>query len=248
MKEQRLLGMIAIGLAIFASTFTLAQAWKTVKLRDVRTIDVTGSAKRRITSDLIVWTATIATQAADRQAAYKQVHDYAAEVNGYLTKEGLTAEEIRPAAVGIEEIVETEYVGTGSERVQRQVSRGFAARQSITVSSTKVALVERLSREVTSLMERGVPVVSSDPQYFYTKLGELKIEMLAEASKDARTRAEKMLGSLAGGGLGKLQTADMGVINVNPANSTASAWDGNNDTSSLEKDIITIVHSSFRID
>jgi hypothetical protein len=71
--------------------------------------------------------------------------------------------------------------------------------------------------------------------------------MLAEASKDARTRAENIVASAGGAEIGKLRSADMGVINVNPANSTEGSWDGNNDTSSLEKDIITIVHATFEL-
>jgi hypothetical protein len=247
MKEQRFIGMIAIAVAVVLSTFTAARAWERVRTRDVRTIDVTGSAKRRITSDLIVWTAGLGARAGDRQTAYRQLHQHAAATLAYLGREGLTEAELSPSSVTIQEVIESETIGSGEDRIERQVSRGFAASQAVTVSSKRVALVERLSREVTTLIEQGVPVVSGSPQYFYTRLGELKIEMLAEASKDARVRAEKMLGALASGGLGRLVTADMGVINVNPANSTASAWDGNNDTSALDKDIMTIVHSKFEL-
>ncbi len=249
MKEQRFIGMVAIALALVVSTLTLARSWERVKMRDVRTIDVTGSAKRRITSDLIVWTARLTHVAPDRTTAYRELQEvHSHKALAYLKAKGLTDDELRASAVGITELVETEFVGTGDERIQRSVSKGSAATQTIEVSSKRVELVERVSREVTALIAEGVPVVSEPPQYFYTKLGELKIEMLAEASKDARLRAEKMLGSLAGGQLGKLKTADMGVINVNPANSTAAAWDGNNDTTSLEKDIMTIVHSSYQLD
>ena len=89
---------------------------------------------------------------------------------------------------------------------------------------------------------------SESPSYYYTQLGALKIEMLAEAAKDCRTRAERIVSSTGGAQIGKLRRADMGVININPANSTQGSWDGNNDTSSLEKDIITIVHTSFELD
>src|SRR5688500_11101212 len=186
MKEQRFVGRIAIALAAIVSTLTVARAWERVKTRDVRTIDVTGSAKRRITSDLIVWTAGLSTRAPDRQAAYRQLHEHAARTLAYLKQQGLTDAELRASSVSGSEITEVEYVGTGEDRIQREVSRGFGATQAITVSSNRVDLVERLSREVTSLIEQGVPVVSGAPQYFYTRLGELKIEMLAEASKDAR--------------------------------------------------------------
>ena len=40
----------------------------------------------------------------------------------------------------------------------------------------------------------------------------------------------------------------MGVINVNPANSTETSWEGNNDTTSLDKDIITIVYVTFELE
>ena len=39
----------------------------------------------------------------------------------------------------------------------------------------------------------------------------------------------------------------MGIININPANSTQTSDEGNNDASSLEKDIITIVHAEFEV-
>jgi hypothetical protein len=93
-----------------------------------------------------------------------------------------------------------------------------------------------------------VPISSSEPAYFYSKAGDLKIEMLAEAARDARTRAENILEKAGGSKIGKLRAADMGVININPANSTATSWEGNNDTSSLEKDIITIVHVTFELE
>ena len=96
-------------------------------------------------------------------------------------------------------------------------------------------------------MSRG-RITSSPPAYFYTKLGELKIEMLAAASADARTRAENIIKSAGGANLGKLRDADMGVINVNPANSSETCWEGNNDTSALEKDIITIIHTKYELE
>ena len=93
-----------------------------------------------------------------------------------------------------------------------------------------------------------MPVSSSDPEYFYSKLGELKIEMLAVAARDARVRASAILAQTGGGRVARLRSADMGVINVNPANSTETSWEGNNDTTSLDKDIITIVHVTFELE
>ena len=115
------------------------------------------------------------------------------------------------------------------------------------MSSANVALIEKASREITTLLEQGVDVTSHAPSYYYTRLGELKLEMLAEAAKDARGRAENILTSAGNTNVGKLVYADMGVVNINPANSTNTSNEGNNDTSSYEKDIITIVHAEYEV-
>jgi hypothetical protein len=180
--------------------------------------------------------------------AYPSLHEQMAKARAFLVGKGFKDEQIRTSSVGVAELAETEHVGTGEERVERRVFKGYQMTQAVTIRSTDVPKIERISREITDLLDQGVSIESSAPAYFYTKLGELKIEMLAEASKDARTRADNIVKSAGGGRIGKLLAADMGVINVNPANSTETSWEGNSDTSSLEKDIITIVHIRYRLD
>jgi uncharacterized protein len=240
--------LIPLAAALVLSTTVAAVAWTSVKTDTRATIDVTGSAKKRILADLIEWDATLSVDNGDRVEATRALKKQVERTLTYLKTQGLKDDEIRVSSVSMDENIETETVGSGEERVERQVSKGWHAQQTVHVRSTDVARVEKISREVTNLLEEGVPVVSNQPSYLYTKLGELKIEMLAEASRDARTRAEKMIESAGGDAeLGDLVNVDMGVINVNPANSTSATWQGNNDTTSLEKDIITIVHVKYRI-
>jgi hypothetical protein len=80
----------------------------------------------------------------------------------------------------------------------------------------------------------------------YTKIADLKVTMLAEATKDARKRAE-MIAENAGNTLGKLKYADMGVIQITPLYSNEVSDYGMNDTYSLEKEITAIVHCEFEI-
>jgi len=244
-RDGRFLGWAAMAIALVGSTFIAAHEWSRVKTWRVNTIEVTGSAKRHIVSDLIVWEASISARGADRFNAYRDLKPNVDKTLAYLKAQGVKPEEIRVQSASTEALTETEVTGTGENRIEKTIDRGFEITQVIQITSSRVAEIERISREVTSLIENGVPVESGTPAYFYTKLGELKIEMLAEASKDARTRAERILASAGHSGLGKLRQADMGVINVNPSNSTQTSWDGNNDTTSLEKDIITIVHVTF---
>jgi hypothetical protein len=234
--------------ALLAATWVAASTWERVKTKPKEhSIQVTGSATRRIVSDLIQWSATIDVQNPDRSAAYRQLHEHVAQTVAFLEKAGIPKEEIGVSSVNVEQVQESQVVGTGEERIERYVVVGYKLRQDVTVSSNGVEIVAQASREVTQLLESGISISSGMPEYHYTKLGDLKIEMLAEAAKDARARAENII-EAAGGELGDLVGADMGVINVNPPNSRSSSWDGNNDVSTVEKDIITVVHANFELE
>ena len=89
--------------------------------------------------------------------------------------------------------------------------------------------------------------VSGAPEYTYTKLDELKIEMLAKASENAKERAASMV-KATGNKIGFMRSARMGVFQITPISSTeVSDW-GVNDTSSLEKKVTAVVSASFAIE
>lgn len=240
---------MAPALALFLSSRHIANTWERVRTKpEKRTLRVTGSATQRIVSDLIEWQADVVTVDQDRTAAYKALKNNVDQTLEFLRSEGLKDAEIRVSSVHSNELIDTETVGAGENRITRRVSKGWRTRQSISISSKRVELAEKVNRRVTALLEKGIPISSNPPQYHYTKLGEVKVDMLARASADARNRAAKIVEAAgAKKKLGKLWNADMGVININPANSTSTSWEGNNDKSSLEKDIITIVHLTFEL-
>jgi uncharacterized protein len=246
--DLRPLGLIALAIALVTSTAIVATTWKSVREKPPqRKIRITGSAKKRIVSDLIEWNASVESHAADRTAAYKQLREGVDKAVELLKKQGIKPEQIQPQSANVKEVFETQYIGVGPSRIEKQISKGFDTSEDIFVRSTDLARIEKASREITSLLEQGVSIASAAPRYYYTRLGELKLEMLAAAGKDARARADNILGSTGGASIGKLLDADMGIININRANSTETSEQGNNDTSSLEKDIITIVHAEFEL-
>ena len=245
---------VAIAFGVVASTLIAANTWKEVrKAPDKHNIRITGSARKRIVSDLIQWSATIEARAPERTAAYMALKTGTDKAVEFLKAQGLKAEEVEPQSASLIEEFETVQEDkvlpgtTVAMRSERRVSKGFRATQVVAVSSANVALTEKASREITSLLEQGIAVTSHAPSYYYTRLGELKLEMLAEAAKDARGRAENILRSAGNTGVGKLVYADMGIININAANSTNTSNEGNNDTTSCDKDIITIVHAEYEV-
>jgi uncharacterized protein len=243
------LGFIAIGIAVVVATSIAASSWKEVKIRPKdRTIKVTGSARKRIVSNLIQWEATVETRNMDRTVAYQQLKINVGKALAFLKTKGIKKDSIRVSSVTVNKINKTEYEGTGDARIEKTIFIGFKTSQSIEIVSKDVKKIEKTSREITQLLESGVQISSYTPSYYYTKIGELKISMLAKASKDARNRAENIVSKADNTRLGRLRSARMGIININPANSTKTSWEGNNDTSSYEKDIITVVHVIYELD
>jgi uncharacterized protein len=254
-RDLRHIGSIALAISIVAATTIAAHTWRDVRFRpEKHIIRVTGSAKKRIVSDLIQWEAKIEARAPERTAAYQSLRQQRDVAVAFLTAQGIKPEEIQPQSTSFEEVFEKvveERIPPGSTaavRTERKVSQGFRTQESIVVRSTDVPRIEKASREITSLLEQGVSVNSEKPKYFYTRLGELKLEMLAAAAKDARSRAENILQSAGKASVGNLIKADMGIININPANTTETSEEGNNDTTAFEKDIITIMHASYEVD
>jgi hypothetical protein len=107
--------------------------------------------------------------------------------------------------------------------------------------------VAQIARQATELINQGILLESMPPEYHYTKLGELKIEMLSEAAKDAKERA-KQIASSTGSDIGSVRSAKMGVMQITPADSNEVSDYGMNDTTALEKDITAVVNVSFAIE
>lgn len=253
--DLRPLGLIAMAIAAVICTGKVMDTYYSVKVKpEKRTIKVVGSAKKRIVSDLIEWSGMIEARAPDRTTAYKLLRESREKTVAFLQGYGIRAEDIQPQSSTFQEefdITEEFKVFPGTKvatRVEKKTFKGYITRGSIIVRSTDVQKVEKASREVTSLLEQGISITSDAPSYFYTRLGELKVEQLAAAGQDARARADNILKSTGGAAIKRMLDANMGIININPANSTETSHEGNNDRTSYEKDIITIVRAEFELE
>ena len=111
-----------------------------------------------------------------------------------------------------------------------------------------MAKIEQVSREITELLNKGVQFNSSPPRYYYTKLADLKIEMISKATEDARIRAEKIAEN-AGGTLGDLLSARMGVFQITGQNSGEDySWGGAYNTSSKNKTASITMRLEYKVD
>ncbi len=150
--------------------------------------------------------------------------------------------EISMKPVSSEQIQEFNQNGYQTGRIL-----GYRVNQNFEIRSTRVDAIEELIKKSDQLISEGVPFSGYGAQYLYTKLADLRIEMLGEAMKDALARA-KVLAESSESKLGDLRDAKMGVFQVTPRNSTDVSDYGYYDTSSKEKDITAVVKASYSLD
>lgn len=230
----------AIAVALVLSAIIGAWALVRVKSSD-QTIVVTGSARKRIKSDLIIWRASVSYQASELSAAYRAVSDAIPRVKQYLIGKGITEDQIT-----ISSITTQTLRGRDSDGNETGTILGYSLKQVLEIRSNDVDLVGQISRQATELINQGILLESMPPEYHYTKLGDLKVAMLAEAAKDAKVRAEQIAGAT-GSSIGSIRSARMGVMQITAADSNEVSDYGINDTSTVEKDITAVVNVSFAV-
>lgn len=235
---------IVITVGIIVTACILGNAW-TKSHRKQETINVTGLATRDFASDLIVWNGSFSSKSMNMQEAYAKLKHDAELVKSYLTGKGIPEKQIVFSAVEINRDYETV---TEKDDSQKEIFTGYRLTQEIQVESNDVEKVEKVSREVTELIDQGIELYSSAPQYYYTKLAALKLDLLSAATKDAKDRAVKIAEN-AGSGIGKLRLADMGIFQITAQNSSENySWGGTFNTSSKRKTASITVHLEFEVD
>jgi hypothetical protein len=229
---------LAAGLC-FASLI-VARTW--TRIHESQVIDVTGSARKNVRSDLVIWRGRFAVEDETLLGANEQLKAALAKVDAFLRSKGV--KEITVLPLQIREIMARSRNDEDDEVRSKRI--GYHLSQAIEVHSEDVEATPRLSRECTQLLEQGVALVSEGTQFIYTKAGQAKIEMMGEATKDARTRAEQ-IASQGNREVKELRSARMGVVQINPIFSTATSWEGNNDTTSLDKTMTVTVSAVFSL-
>jgi hypothetical protein len=235
-----LVGLVALAIALGAGLFFVSGAVRDVR-RAADQVTVTGSARRPIRSDFVVWRGTVATQAGTLAEASRELTAHAEQVRRFLNAQGIVDSllTVRP----VEAFPIPEVLGDG-----RQTGRTVAYRvsQLFEIRSADVDGMTRLALRTGELIASGVPLQTAPPEYLFTKLPELRVQLLADATRDARARAEA-IAEAAGGRVGAVRDVRMGVFQITPRFSTEVSDYGINDVTSLDKDVTAVVRVSFAV-
>ena len=211
----------------------------------MNSITVTGMSQKDFTSDLIVWQGSYTIRNFKLAEGYKKLHGDAETVKNYLLSQGLKPEEFVFSSVNFYKDFSNSYNRQTGESTS--VFNGYVLSQNVQITSKDVNKIEALSRDVTSLINKGIEFSSDAPEYYYTKLSELKLEMIAAASDDGRKRAEQIVEN-AGGKIKDLQSASLGVFQITAQNANENySAGGAFNTWSKDKTVSVTVRLKYQV-
>ncbi len=236
---------IIIAIAIIVGGFILGGAYN-YKFKTRNSVNVVGSAEHNFVADLIVWSGAFTRTSMDMKEAYAALKNDEQQVRSYLSTRGIEDKEVIFSSISIDRQFNTTYDENG--RQTGNVFTGYQLRQTVKIESKSMEKVEKISREITELLQSGIELSSQPPLYYYTKLSDLKIDLLAKASSDAHERAATTAKN-AHSSLGKLRRASMGVFQITGQYSNEDySYGGSFNTSSKNKTASITVRLEYELE
>lgn len=238
-------GTISLAVAMIATAYLLGNAWN-YRYKSQETISVTGLSSKDFSSDLIVWNGSYSRKNMDLRAAYTQLKADETNIKNYLVRKGISEKEIVFSSIEIDKQFSYRYDENG--RQTGSDFTGYNLTQRVKVESRNIDKVEEVSRQVTELIEQGIEFYSSEPSYYYTKLADLKLDLLANAASDARKRAQTIADN-SGTSITRVRKATMGVFQITGQNSNEDySYGGVFNTGSREKTASITIRMEFQAD
>jgi len=224
---------IIISVSIWAYVFYTTKSFANV-------LTVTGSTKKQVTSDSVKWVASFTrkTDANSLKYGNDQMINDLKIVKDFFSKNGIEEKDLVISTIFMEQNYEYNQNYTGPTK--------YTLRQTVEVQSSDVSKISQLAKNTNEVINQGVIFYTQSLEYLYSKLPELRVELLSDAVKDATARASKLAES-SGRSIGILKSASSGVVQVLPLNSIAVADYGAYDTSTIEKEVMITVKASFSL-
>ena len=239
------LSAILFAIAIIIASFVLGNAVIN-RNRPQGTIVVTGLGESNFTSDLVVWEGNFNRESNDLKTAYASLEKDRNAVTEYLKSKGIPEAQLIFNAVNTNPLYQQNYSNDG--RFLGQTFQGYQLNQSLVIESKEVEKVEKISREITELLNQGIAFYSQQPRYYFTGLESLKLEMIAKATEDARIRAERIAEN-SDSDLGDLINANMGIFQITGQNSGEDySWGGTFNTLAKNKTASITMKLTFEVD
>jgi len=230
--------IVALG-AIFSTSIFTKSIIKYQKLQN-QTITVTGSASENVKSDLAVLNIGYREQAKTLKDGYLLMDKDKEKIKTFLINNGINEKDIEFSQITNYEV---------NKRIGSYTTNDvdfYKFDSSVKVTSSDIDLISKLSNNLNGLINNDVQINYSNVEYFVSKIDDIKIKMVGEATKNAKERAKSMVKST-NDNIGSLNSARMGVFQIVPVNSTEVSDYGINDTNSIEKKVVAVVNATFTV-
>lgn len=201
-----LLGAVAIfALGLTTSGYVLGDGLRRAKMAE-RSVTVRGVSERDVTANLATWSINFSHKGTDLGTVQQSVEAQARAVRAFLQRAGFKPGEVTDSDISLSRESDPDDV-TAPDRL--------IVRRTIQLRSNDVMRVRRAFAEQAELLRAGVEMSGSDVSYVFTKLNDLKPEMIAEANQNARRSAEQFAHD-SGASVGAIKTASQGYFSVGP--------------------------------
>lgn len=196
------LGLVAVGALLYKGIKSISN--------NSRVVNVRGLSEMKVDADQVVWILPIQDLGNDLSTLYTRIEQKSESIKQFLMSNGVKAEEITLSAPKITDLFIQSYT-------VEQPRERYIIKASLTVSSNQVELVRRLETRQGELLKQGIAVTSNDWDrnitYKFTKLNEIKPQMIQDATKNAREVAQKFAED-SDSRLGKIKTASQGYFTI----------------------------------
>lgn len=196
-----------------------------------RSVTVRGLAERNVTADLATWTISYSAKAGNLAEAQGKVQRDTVAIEEFFDALGFPAEALQPTGANV------------SSYTNRGVTT-YTVRQRLSLRTNDIARAQKAVAKQFDLVGRGVFLEEgSGMSYTFTKLNDIKPEMVAEATRDARASAEQFAED-SGAGVGPIKDATQGYFSIEARDGDGGGW-GKSDSPYKKVRVVTTVNFSL---
>jgi hypothetical protein len=231
---------LILGLSLIIAAGVVGKTLLDVKNLD-NVIAVSGSATQTVTSDSAHWTGSFTRTAteANLKDTYAQMKSDEKTVSDFLIGQGFAADSFEISPVFMNEA----YKNNGDNK---DTVKEYNLTQNVEIKSNEVAKIKELAKNSDQLAARGVMFSANAVEYYYTKLPDTRVALLPQAIQDAKKRAE-VIATNSDRKIDAVKGVSMGVVQVMPAGTVSVDDYGSYDTSSINKDVMITVKTTFSL-
>jgi hypothetical protein len=206
---------LILGLFIFLGLTSLGYMLgnSAIKFKEYeRTVTVKGLSEREIGADIVIWPIQFTATGNNLEELYEAINGNTIKISEFLAGKGVAKKEISFTTPSITDKSAQQYGN------QARAEFRYTAMQTVTVYSHDIDSVRKVMGELSELGKQGIVFTGgnyqSQTEYLFTRLNEIKPEMIEEATRKAREVAEKFAVD-SKSTLGKIRKATQGQFSIN---------------------------------